>query len=263
MGAPLIIYPIYEMGLITVLVTALGFCLGSFATALIHRLPRGISMARDEGRSYGASRSACPQCHHTLGILDLIPFFSWVFLRGRCRYCQGKIGLAYPLTELGTALLCLLFYACFGFGAELWILMALAPVLMAIVVIDLQFRIIPDVLNLAVFALGLGFLAFSGGLIDGLVAAVVYGAFLYILRFIFMRLMKRDPVGLGDVKFFFGAGIWLGLPVFPYFLMISGVAGMVLAVIWRFTTGEKEFPFGPALVTALVLLLCFDILSWL
>jgi leader peptidase (prepilin peptidase)/N-methyltransferase len=67
-----------------------GLVLGSFATALAYRLPRELSMVT-------RVHSQCPSCAHNLGVPDLVPLFSWVFLRGRCRYCQAPIGLQYPL----------------------------------------------------------------------------------------------------------------------------------------------------------------------
>lgn len=78
----------------------LGACLGSFITALMHRLPRRLNWTTD--------RSRCPECGHVLGIVDLVPILSWVFLRGRCRYCATRISKRYPLIEiaLGIAFIC-------------------------------------------------------------------------------------------------------------------------------------------------------------
>lgn len=69
----------------------LGACIGSFATALMHRIPRKLNWATD--------RSRCPCCNHVLGAQDLVPVFSWVFLKGKCRYCHVRISPRYPLTE--------------------------------------------------------------------------------------------------------------------------------------------------------------------
>ncbi|MCB1538670.1 MAG: prepilin peptidase [Alphaproteobacteria bacterium] len=71
----------------------LGLCLGSFATALVYRLPRGLNWTTE--------RSRCPSCGHALGVPDLVPVFSWLFLRGRCRHCGTRIPARYPLIELG------------------------------------------------------------------------------------------------------------------------------------------------------------------
>ncbi len=70
-----------------------GLCLGSFMTALVYRLPRGLNWTTD--------RSRCPSCGHALGVPDLVPVFSWLALRGRCRHCRTPIPARYPLIELG------------------------------------------------------------------------------------------------------------------------------------------------------------------
>lgn len=75
-----------------------GLCLGSFASAIADRTQKKISWIKGESR--GAARSCCPDCHHQLVWFDLVPLFSWLFLRGRCRYCSRPIGKLYPFIEL-------------------------------------------------------------------------------------------------------------------------------------------------------------------
>jgi leader peptidase (prepilin peptidase)/N-methyltransferase len=75
-------------------VAAVGLALGSFAAAMAYRLPRGVR----------GVRSVCPSCGHTLGIRDLVPVFSWLCLKGRCRYCAAPISARYPLIELAVML---------------------------------------------------------------------------------------------------------------------------------------------------------------
>lgn len=239
-----------------------GLCLGSFATALAYRLPRGISMVSKQ-------RSACPSCDHDLGMADLVPFFSWAFLRGRCRYCRTTIGYTYPLIELGTLALCLAFFAVYGASPVLVAFCVLAPVLTAIIAIDLRYKIIPDVLNLTIFLTGVlalvlaaldsfnppsHLLGIAGAAAGGVLA---YGLGSLALRQVFLLVMKKDALGLGDVKFFAAVGIWLGLDpdAMAWFLMLSGLFGVVLALVWRKITREVEFPFGPALICAFLTVL--------
>ena len=127
-------------------VFALG--LGSFTTALVYRLPRGLSVVRNTNKS--ASRSACPACKKILGVLDLIPFFSWILMRGKCRHCSEKIPLMYPIVEGATFILCmasLWWFGLTGIGLSLFLLM---PVLVAIIAIDAEHMIIPDILNISI-----------------------------------------------------------------------------------------------------------------
>lgn len=231
----------------------LGLCLGSFATALSYRLPRGLSIVKSK-------RSACPACGNALGIVDLVPVFSWLWLKGKCRRCKANIGLRYPLIELATLGLCLSFHAAYGCVPQMWVLLALAPVLIAIIDIDLHHKIIPDSLNLAVVFLGVAAFLLDAPSVDGVITALE-GAALYAgsalaLRLAFTHIMKREPMGLGDVKFFGAAGFWLGtdLDAAALFMILSGGAGTLLALVWRKCAGEREFPFGPALVLAFALI---------
>lgn len=238
----------------------LGLVFGSFATALSYRLPRDISMIT-RGRSH------CHACHHTLGVRDLVPLLSWMALRGRCRYCRAAIGWRYPLIELATLALCLVFYTVYGFQPETFLIFLLAPVLISIIDIDLHYKIIPDSLNLSILLTGVaafGVNAFlDGDVLDtGAEAAagvMAYGLGSWALRNGMMWVMKREPMGLGDVKFFAAAGFWLGLDatMAAAFMMISGLSGIVLALLWKRRTGEAEFPFGPSLIVAFIVILCF------
>lgn len=243
----------------------LGLVLGSFATALAWRVPRGISIFR-------RARSACPSCNRNLTAPDLVPVFSWLFLRGRCRTCGAKIGFEYPAIELATLLLCLLFYARFGMRVETLCLFALAPVLVSIIAIDFRFMIIPDGLNLAILGIGAAgllagaatspegpdFLIARGG--ESLAGAVLYLAVSLALRYGVMAALKKDPLGMGDIKFFAVAGFWLGLnpDSGAYLMMASGLSGVVLALLWRHFRKEAEFPFGPALLAGFIAMLLWQ-----
>jgi prepilin signal peptidase PulO-like enzyme (type II secretory pathway) len=87
-----------------------GLVLGSFVTMASYRLPRRLSIVTPP--------SSCPVCTHRLGVPDLVPVFSWLFLRGRCRHCHTKIPARYPLIELATALLVTAVVSLLGFS--LW-----------------------------------------------------------------------------------------------------------------------------------------------
>lgn len=246
-----------------VVVGVFGLALGSLATAMAYRLPRDLSM-------FTRVRSRCPSCNHALGPLDLVPLFSWIFLRGKCRYCRAPIGWQYPVIELATLSLCLLFYAFHGFAPELLPLFALAPVLVAIIDIDFRYGIIPDGLNLSIFLLGvaallanalvsseqISFLTENGALAAG--GCLAYGLGSLALRQGGQLILKREPMGLGDIKFFAAAGVWLGLSAeaAAAFMMISGLCGTIMALVWKKVTGEAEVPFGPSLIVAFIAVLC-------
>lgn len=239
-----------------------GLCLGSFATALAWRLPRGISMT-------AKARSSCTACGHDLTALDLVPLFSWLFLHGRCRHCRAAVSWRYPLIELATLVLCAGFYARFGFSPELFCAFAMAPALVAMIDIDFKYKILPDVLNLTVLLAGLAAVLLSampahdpaGHVLDMLgqaaLGAVMYGGGAWALRQLFLVWKKREALGLGDVKFFAASGVWLGTNVdaLAAYLLMAGLSGVIIALLWRRVTGEAEFPFGPALIAAFVAVL--------
>jgi leader peptidase (prepilin peptidase)/N-methyltransferase len=100
-----------------------GLCLGSFASLLAYRLPRGLP--------WGAVRSQCPACGHVLGAADLIPLVSWIILRGRCRYCQSPVSIRYLLLEIAGAGTAAGFYLLIGWHWALIPALALTPFVMA------------------------------------------------------------------------------------------------------------------------------------
>jgi prepilin signal peptidase PulO-like enzyme (type II secretory pathway) len=240
----------------------LGLCLGSLATALAYRLPRDISMV-------ARRRSQCPACGRVLSAGDLVPVFSWVYLRGRCRGCKAAYGRRYLAIELATVSLCLAFYFLLPPGSAALAFYAVAAILVAHAAIDFEWQILPDKLNLALGAAGLyailhlaGVVPFATAPLDIAGGAVLFafagaGAALYAgvalgLRAVMQWRMGREPMGLGDVKFFAAAGFFLGPdPMrFGLFMLAAGAGGLVLGLIWQKAMKSDEFPFGPALIAA-------------
>src|SRR5262245_47438651 len=123
----------FFLEVLTILI--LGLALGSFATALVYRVPRGIAWAF-KGRP--AFTSACPDCKAQLKPLDLIPVFSWFYSKGKCRHCSERISLDYPVAEIGTLCAALLVYMTLGFTPKAFFVLAALPFLAALLVIDLR-----------------------------------------------------------------------------------------------------------------------------
>ena len=116
--------------------TLLGLFIGSFLNVCIDRLPQGQSII--------SPRSHCAACNRKLGNLDVIPVFSYLWLRGRCRYCQAHIPLRLPVVEGITGLLFTFLYWKFGLGLELGISLVYACLLTVIFVIDLENQLVLD-----------------------------------------------------------------------------------------------------------------------
>jgi prepilin signal peptidase PulO-like enzyme (type II secretory pathway) len=252
--------PVFSYGL----ASFIGLCLGSFATALSHRLPLGQSIWRK-------TRSACPACDRNLEAIDLVPLFSWLLLRGRCRRCREPIGWRYPLIELSTVALCLSFLYLFGLTPALLALLALAPVIVSLVDIDFRHRIIPDGLNLSVAILGFTvvFLFYVGAprgaematerLISGAAAAAAYGLGSFALRAAMQAILKKDPLGFGDIKLFAALGVWVGLSLenLAYLAMLCGGGSLLIGLFWRRLSKDPEYPFGPAIIFAFLCILFY------
>lgn len=241
----------------------LGLIFGSFATALSFRLPRGVPI-------FSTERSQCPSCGHVLSVLDLVPILSWLFLLGRCRHCRRPIGTRYPIIELSTLILCLVIASVYGVSATTAPLFAITPILVSMFDIDLRYRIIPDSLNLALLIAGVLALVLNAAFAPqpatffiqagsaALSGVVIYGGGSLLLRAIGMAVMKREPLGFGDVKFYAAAGFWLGMSADAavLFLIVSGLLGVVFTLLWKKRTGQAEAPFAPPLILAFFTALC-------
>lgn len=222
-----------------------GLITGSFAMALAWRLPQGMNWRTD--------RSRCPQCGTPLGVFDLIPMVSWLLRRGRCRYCRKDISWRYPAGEMLAAVACALIVARVGPWPEAMPALLLVPLLLAASVIDLTHRYLPDGLTLAIALVG-GAASWAGlsvPLTDGAIAALMVGGGTLILRALIGWHLGREALGLGDVKLFAAAGLWVGVERLPWLLLLSAILGLLAHLLWRRRNGEVEMPFGPAIALAL------------
>ncbi|MFN3827213.1 MAG: prepilin peptidase [Micavibrio sp.] len=246
-----------------ILAIPFGLCLGSFATAIASRIPLGKSWIFSKDK--GAERSACVHCHHGLGVLDLIPLFSWLFLRGRCRYCQVRIGVRYPLTECAALLMTLMAYYSWGFSGQGLLVILAIPFLLAMLMIDWEHMILPDQLQIIVLVLGGLFWGAGVGeyfslsdLLGQIMVMALYAGPIFLMGWMISRLKKVEALGFGDVKFMAIAGLWLGISALPLFFVLTGVMGIVFSIFWKFRTGVQRFPFGPALITSFFIVLCLQ-----
>lgn len=118
-------YDPFYFALVALCVFFIGLILGSFSSAISYRAQKGESWIVSSRGSVQdidgkkAARSQCPTCHHVLGVFDLIPVFSWIFLRGKCRYCRTSIPARYPLAELVSGLIFMGYYLKSGYVQSL------------------------------------------------------------------------------------------------------------------------------------------------
>ncbi len=229
----------------------LGLILGSFSTALIHRIPRKLP--------WGKERSTCVKCNKNLGVLDLVPVISWCIFKGKCRHCSSKISYKYPIIEIISLLLCLAIYFTFGVSIESLFFIISLPILLSLLVIDLEHMILPNQLTLILFVIGIIRVIYNliigAEWLDYIGGAVIYLLFAWGLGALSSKILKKEALGFGDVKFFGVVGIWLGASMLSYFLILSGGIAVLFALCWRAIKKTELFPFGPALIIAFYALL--------
>jgi leader peptidase (prepilin peptidase)/N-methyltransferase len=240
----------------TLLIFIVGVCLGSFLNVCIYRIPAGQSVI--------SPPSHCMGCGTPLQVWDLIPILSFVFLRGRCRYCRQAVSWQYPLVELASGILWVLVWLVSGYS---WFTIAgwvMVSVLLAVTVIDLEHLIIPDQILLAGMVAGLPFLFLHswGNALCGIAAAIAAGGFMLAIAVI-----SRGGMGGGDIKLAAFMGLFLGLRLVGLALflafLIGGLVGIGLLVSGK--KGRKDaIPFGPFLALGGVLSLLWGggIINW-
>ena len=222
-----------------------GSILGSFANVVILR----------HGTSHIGGRSFCPNCKRILTWYELVPIFSWIALRGKCRTCHSAISSQYPLVELVMAAAAVIIGMA-PVDLPLRILgVAIAFFLVCITVYDFKHTIIPDRWAYSIAALGFiyGVLAFGFGLTH-----VVAGPLIAFPLALLWVVSQGRWMGLGDAKLMLGAGWLLGILGGYIALMIAfisgAIVGLILIGITRFRKGahaytmKSEVPFGPFLI---------------
>ena len=235
-------------------VAVLGAIFGSFISAMSYRMALELPVVKE--------RSRCTSCKTALGARDLVPIFSWLCNRGRCRHCGAKVSSRYVLIEVTTALSFVGLFALKGVSVEYVLLAALAVCIITLIVTDLEHYIIPDEIQIAMGVIAIAYGVVMSKAPDGLLigSAVFFGVGL-VLHYGFYFLMGKHGLGFGDVKFLAVAGLFLGVePLIP-FLFASGVLGVLSAGLWRMAGQGKVFPFGPALALAMLLFILMPQLS--
>ena len=234
----------------------LGLLIGSFLNVVIARVP--------QRRSVVSPPSSCPSCGSRIRSRDNVPVAGWLLLRGRCRDCATAISARYPLVEALTGGLFAVLALRFGPDPVLPAYLYLAAVGVALALIDLDVRRLPDVLTLPSYPVGAGLLAVgaafgspSGSLLRALVGGLAMLTFYFLLC-----LAYPAGMGFGDVKLSGVLGLftaWLGWGAFAVGLfagfLFGGVWGIGLILLGR--GGRKStVPFGPfMLLGALVAVL--------
>ena len=194
---------------------------GSFLAVLVHRLPAGQPVV--------LARSHCAHCGVRLGVRDLVPLMSWLFLRGRCRHCGADIGAFYPLIEFAA-----LGIAAWAFawdpGGRFWPSCLLGWTLVALAVIDWRHFILPDILTLPLIPVGLALAALAAPdqLADHVIGTLAGFAAFVLIAAAYRRLRGHEGLGMGDAKLVAAAGAWVTWNGLASVVLIACVAALAV-----------------------------------
>jgi leader peptidase (prepilin peptidase)/N-methyltransferase len=228
-----------------------GLIFGSFLNAWAWRLAHGAQIS--------SGRSACPHCHHLIRAYDNVPVVSWLALKGSCRDCSAPISWRYPVGEALTAILFAALVVHYGLT---WLLvphLIFISVMILVSEVDLEKRIIPDVVILPATLIGLPLMILFGDgpwwewPVAGLGAALV----LFLIGEVYYRVRHVEGMGFGDVKMALCMGVYLGAAVIPavFIGFISGALIGVAVMALQKGGGKTAIPFGPFLAAGAIVAL--------
>ncbi|MDR0922389.1 MAG: prepilin peptidase [Lactobacillales bacterium] len=215
-----------------------GACLGSFSMLVGFRVPRNETLL---------GRSHCESCDEKLGAVELIPIFSYLFLKGKCRHCKKNIGWWYPLFEIISGAVFSATFYLWGFSKETIIALTLFILLWMITVSDITSHKIPNNILLPFAIIGL---------VERLLLAQFHywwypfvGMFVGLITLYLLRISHRSKkgMGFGDIKLFAVLGIYLGPILALFSLVAAAIIGIVFTIIVFVSKNKKlkSVPFGP------------------
>lgn len=218
-----------------------GLVIGSFLNVVIYRLPRHESIVM--------GRSHCPHCGHTLSALDLFPVFSYLWLRGQCRYCHQSISLRYPFIEFLTGMSYLFAYLHYGFSLQTLLALVLSSLYIVISLIDWDTLEIYDRFHILLLVIALIYIPFSGlSLYSHLLGFVIISVPFLLLSYFNLGM------GGGDVKLMAVSGLMLGFSNTIVAFFIASITGGIygLYLLWiKKQDRHSQLPFGPFLCLGL------------
>jgi leader peptidase (prepilin peptidase)/N-methyltransferase len=261
-----------------------GLVIGSFLNVVIYRLP--IMLQRDwraqcreilaedadaENANAGEQdeetfnlltpRSRCPACDTPIKSHRNVPLVSYLLLKGKCAACGAAISSRYPLIEALTAVISALVAWRFGFTLECAGALALSWSLIALSVIDIDGKILPDIITLPLLWLGL-LLNLIGDPVGSplfvgpeaaIVGAIVGYLSLWSVYWAFKLIAKKEGMGYGDFKLLAALGAWMGWQMLLLIIILSAVVGLIFAIgmiVIRGHDRQVPIPFGPYLAIA-------------
>ena len=226
-----------------------GMFFGSFFTVIGLRMPKG--------ESFLINHSHCDNCLHELSFLDMVPIFSYLFLKGRCQYCHCKVSSLSTWMELFTGILFAVAYYAFGLSYSLLIALGITAMLIIVTVSDMSYLVIPDQL-LIFFSLYFTIINLLSGGLKKAILQILSGIFLFLVMYLIMlvgnKLFKRESLGGGDIKMMFVFGIILHPLLGAISIFLGSCLALPVSLLILMKKKERIVPFGPFLLIALTLI---------
>jgi len=258
-----------EVIIFSIMIFIIGICFGSFFNVVGYRLPNGMSLITPP--------SHCTNCNHRLGALELIPIFSYIFQKGKCKNCKSKISCFYPIFEFLTGILFVLCYLSYRevYPELLNIIYACVSTsaMIIIMVSDIKYMIIPDEvliffsivlvtikvlilykLESITSLLDLGYnLIFI--LKDGFIMFVI----MYLIRLLGNLMFKKDSMGGGDIKMMAFISLLFGWKLSVIVIFLASFLALPISIVNMYKKNEHMLPFGPYLAIAALMLLLLKV----
>ena len=238
-----------------VFIFIIGACIGSFLNVCIYRIP--------ENNSIITPGSFCPACKKGIPFYCNIPVLSYLFLKGRCKFCHKPISIRYPIIEILAGMFAVVLFYKFGIGQVMIYWFIFTSVLITISFIDIDHQIIPDVISLPgilVFASSFYFLP-EMTLKNTLLGIVAGGGSLYAVAFLYYLLKKQEGMGGGDIKLLAMIGAAIGIKG-VFFTIFAGSLfgtffGLLIMIYTKIADSKLKIPFGPFLSMGAILYIFF------
>lgn len=245
----------YPQYLVNIFFIAFGLLIGSFLNVVIYRIPREQSVVKP--------RSTCPSCGHKISWYENIPVISYLILKGGCRECRTKISIRYPLIEILIGLIAFwlipkdltytnLIHFIFYFS--------IACIFVCHFLIDLEFQILPDKINLYFLAITLPYVFFFYPLPHWLIGGIVGFMGPFLVTYLFYKLRGQIGLGGGDIKIFGILGLILGpagiLKTIFFSCMLGSIVGILLILSKRMGK-DTPLAFGPYILIAAAIQIYF------
>lgn len=245
----------------TILIFLLGTIIGSFLNVCIHRIPKEESII--------FPGSYCPSCSTPLEWYDLVPVLSFLFLKGKCRYCGERISPRCPIVELLNGFIFVMLYSKFRFNLDFIFYTFLFSLFIIITFIDLDYQIIPSTMILFILV---------GSIVYKILNLMLYsipvnfvnslmGLGVSILIFLIIFVVSKGGMGGGDVKLIGVLGFILGISKIFLNIFLSFLAGGIISVlllVFKIKGRKDPIPFGPFIILGFIITLFWGdkIINW-